>query len=167
MRQVLAWAMGRDREAALRLAGALGWWWELRGRLSGAYPLLAELAGYAEPGSDRWCTAQFWAGWAASFSSDLSGVLRHFTALRDAVAGRPPSRALADALAGRSYALRELGQFPEAAEDARRSLAVAREVGYPLGEVLALVQLAFAVAAAGDADAPMCDAVLMRSESAI
>ena len=27
MRQVLAWAMGRDREAALRLAAALGWWW--------------------------------------------------------------------------------------------------------------------------------------------
>ena len=60
MRQVLAWAMGRDREAALRLAGALGWWWFLRGRLAGQYPLLAELTGYAEPGSDRWCTAQYW-----------------------------------------------------------------------------------------------------------
>ena len=55
LRQVLAWAMGRDREAALRLAAALGGGWLLRGRLAGVYPLLAELAGYAEPGSDRWC----------------------------------------------------------------------------------------------------------------
>src|SRR5262249_56011544 len=77
MRQVLAWAMGRDREAALRLVAALGWWWRLRGRLPGAYPLLAELAGCAEPGSDRWCTAQFWAVWAAMFSSDPARALRH------------------------------------------------------------------------------------------
>jgi DNA-binding CsgD family transcriptional regulator len=72
--------------------------------------------------------------------------------LRDAVAGLPPSRALADALAGRSSALWWLGQVPEAAEDARRALAVAREVGYPLGEVMALVFLADTVAAADDVD---------------
>jgi DNA-binding CsgD family transcriptional regulator/tetratricopeptide (TPR) repeat protein len=84
------------------------------------------------------------------FSSDLAGALRHFTELRDAVAGRPPSRALADALNGRSLALRELGQVPKAAEDARWSLAIAREVGYPPREVFALVALANAAAAAGD-----------------
>ena len=151
MRQVLAWAMGRDRQAALRLAGALSRWWLLRGRLSGVYPLLAELAGYAEPGSDRWCTAQVWAGFAAVFSSDPAGALRYFTALRDAVANRPPSRALADALAGRSRSLLDLGQIPEAAEEARRALAVARDVGYPVREVFALVCLASAAMAAGDA----------------
>jgi predicted ATPase/DNA-binding CsgD family transcriptional regulator len=150
MRQVLAWAMAHDAAVALRLAAGLAPWWALRGRLPGAYPLLAELAGCAEPGSDRWCTAQFWADLAARFSSDLAGALRHSTALRDAVAGRPPSRALADALAGRSGALLALGQIPEAAEDARRSLAVAREMGYPFGEVFALVLLASAAAAAGD-----------------
>jgi non-specific serine/threonine protein kinase len=150
MRQVLAWGMGHDRDAALRLVAALGPWWVLRGRLSGLYPLLAELAGYAEPGSDRWCTAQQQAGWAAWSSQDLAGALRYFTALRDAVADRPPSRALADALAGRSTALIGLGQLPEVAEDARRSLAVAREVGYPRREVFALALLAWATAAAGD-----------------
>ena len=148
-RQVLAWAMGHDRQVAVRLAGALGWWWLLRGRLPGQYQLLREVTGSAEPGSDRWCAAQFWLGWAAMFSSDRPGALDYFTAFRDA-AGPGPSRALADALAGRSAALRELGQIPDAAEDARRSLAVARELGYPLGEVLALVDLAFAAAAAGD-----------------
>jgi DNA-binding CsgD family transcriptional regulator/tetratricopeptide (TPR) repeat protein len=150
MRQVLAWAMGQDPEVVLRLADALGWWWFLRGRLPGQCPLLAELTGYAAVGSDRWCTAQFWLGWAAEFSADLAGALEHFTALRDAVAGRRPSRALADALGGRSYALRDLGQFPEAAEDARLSLAVAREAGYPFGEVLALLDLALTAAAADD-----------------
>jgi predicted ATPase/DNA-binding CsgD family transcriptional regulator/DNA-binding XRE family transcriptional regulator len=151
MRQVLAWGMGRDREAALRLVAALGGWWSLRGRLPGAYPLLAELAGYAEPGSDRWCTAQHRAGWAAWYSQDLAGALRHSTALRDAVADRPPSRALAAGLIVRSWALLGLGQVPELAEDARRALAIAREVGYPGGEMLALASLALAATAAGDA----------------
>ena len=65
MRQVLAWAMEHDPAVALRLAAALGWWWFLRGRLPGQYPLLREAAGRAEPGSDGWCAAQFWLGWAA------------------------------------------------------------------------------------------------------
>jgi len=147
---VLAWAMGHDPEVALRLAIALGWWWFLRGRLAGQSPLLAEVTGYAEVGSDRWCAAQFLLAWAAEFSADMAGALEHFTALRDAVAGRPPSPVLADALAGRSYALRDLGQFPEAAEDARRALSVAREVGHPFGEMVGLLDLALAAAAAGD-----------------
>jgi DNA-binding CsgD family transcriptional regulator len=46
--------------------------------------------------------------------------------------------------------LRDLGQFPAAAEDARRALAVAREVGHPFGEVVALLDLALAAAAVGD-----------------
>jgi predicted ATPase/DNA-binding CsgD family transcriptional regulator len=150
MRQVLAWGMDRDREAALLLAAALGEWWIQRGRLPGLCPLLAELAGYAEPGSDRWCTAQYWAGFAAVFSSDPGGALRLFTALRDAVADRPPSRALADALAGRARALLALGQVPEVAEDGSRALAVAREVGYPEMEAFTLTLLASAGGAAGD-----------------
>ena len=150
MRQVLAWAMGHAPEVALRLAIALGWWWFLRGRLAGQRPLMATVTGYAEPGSDQWCAAQFLLAWAAEFSADMAGALEHFTALRDAVAGRPPSPALADALAGRSYALRDLGQIPEAAADARRALAVAQEVGHPFGEAVALLDLALAAAAGGD-----------------
>jgi DNA-binding CsgD family transcriptional regulator len=150
MRQVLAWAMGHDREVALRLAGALGWWWLLRGRLPGLVPLLREVTGRAPVGSDRWCRAQFWFALAMYTSADMAGALEHFTALRDAVAALPPSRALADALSCRSYALWGLGRLPEATEDARRCLAMARELGYPLGEVLALGSLANIAAAAGD-----------------
>ncbi len=85
------------------------------------------------------------------FSADPAGVLQHCTAVVDAVTDWPPSPALAGALALRSWALLELGQYPEAAEDARRCLAVARGVGYPDGEMLALAFLAAAAAAAGDA----------------
>jgi non-specific serine/threonine protein kinase len=150
MRQVLAWAVGHDPEVAARLAAALGRWWFLRGRLVGLRPLLAEVTGRAEVGSDQWCAAQFLFGWAAEFSADVAGAVEQFTVLRDAVAGRPPSPALADALASRSYALRDLGRFPEAAEDARRALAVAREVGHPFAEVVALLDLALDAAVHGD-----------------
>ena len=141
MRQVLAWGMEHDAAVALRLAVALGRWWFLRGRLAGQYPLLREVAGRAEPGSDGWCAAQFWLGRTAQFSGDLAASLGHFTALRDAVAERGPCRALADGLAGRSGALSQMGRYAEAAGEARRALAVARELGYPAGEVLALADL--------------------------
>jgi non-specific serine/threonine protein kinase len=152
MRQVLAWAMAHDKATALRLAGALGWWWFRQDQLAGQYPLLREVTAHTEPGSDQWCTAQFWLGSAAFFSGDNAGALEHYTVLRDAVAGRGPSRPLADALSGRSNVLRELGQAAEAAEDARRALAVSRELGYPFGEVFALANLSLAVAAAGELD---------------
>ena len=141
MRQVLAWGIDHDADVALRLAVALAPWWFLRGRLAGQYPLLGEVAGHAEPGSAGWCAAQFWLGTAARFSADLAGALGHFTAVRDAVRDQGPSRVLADALTGRSSALRELDRLAEAAGDARSALALAREAGYPAGEALALSEL--------------------------
>ena len=54
-RQALAWAMEHDTPVALQLANALGWWWFLRGRLAGEYPLLRQAASYAEVGSRGWC----------------------------------------------------------------------------------------------------------------
>ena len=110
MAQVLAWAMDHDADVALRLAVALAPWWFLRGRLAAPYQLLGEVAGRAEPGSAGWCAARFWLGTAARFSADLAGALGHFTAVRNAVRDQGPSRVLADALTGRSSALRELGR---------------------------------------------------------
>ena len=152
MRQVLAWAVTHDTVLALRLADALSWWWFLRGRLASEYPLLCQAAGGAEVGSDGWCAAQVWLGWTAQFSADLAGALGHFTAVRDAAAGRPPSRALAAALAGRATVLRMVGRAAEAAGDARRSLALAREIGDPVGELLALATLSWDADYAGDHD---------------
>ena len=151
MRQALGWAGAHDPALALRLAGALGWWWFLRGRLAGEYRLLRQAVGGAEVGSDRWCAAQVWLGWAAQ-SSDLAGALGHFTAVRDAAAGRPPSPALTAALAGRATMLRIMGRTAEAAGDARRALALAREIGDLAGELLALAELSLDADYVGDHD---------------
>ena len=152
MRQVLAWAMDHDTALALRLAVALAPWWYLRGRLVGEYTLLREVAGRAEVGSVAWCAAQCWLGWTALFSVDLAGALGHFTAVCDTVANQPPSRALADCLGGRSLTLANLNRFAEAADDARWCLAVARKLGYPAAEALALTGLAVATYNVGDID---------------
>jgi predicted ATPase/DNA-binding CsgD family transcriptional regulator len=144
MSQVLAWAMEHDVAVGLRLAVALAWWWLLRGRLAGQYPLMREAAGRAAPGGDGWCAAQFWLGETALYSGDLTGALGHFTAVCDAVVDRGSSRALADCLRGRSVTLTNLGRLAEAARDGRRSLALARELGYPAGEALALAGLSIA-----------------------
>jgi DNA-binding CsgD family transcriptional regulator len=152
MRQALDWAAEHDPAAALRLAVGLGWWWFLRGRLAGNGQLLRQAAGRAVPGSDGWCSAMFWLGYNAQWTWDLAGSLRIFTEFRDAVAGQGPSRALADALGGRSGALNQMGRFAEAAEEARQSLAVARQVGYPLGEVLVLSSLSLIAVQVGDLD---------------
>jgi predicted ATPase/DNA-binding CsgD family transcriptional regulator len=150
MRQVLAWAIACDAAAAVRLADALGGWWRLRGRLPGQYRLLSEIAGLAEPGSDRWCAIQGWLGWAAFLAFDRAGALDHFTAVRDAAGDWGPSRVLADALAGRAETLLSTGRLAEGAEDGRRSLAMARELGYPAGEGAALRMLAIAAFSSGD-----------------
>jgi non-specific serine/threonine protein kinase len=150
MRQGLTWAMEHDTPVALQLANALALWWFLRGRLAGEYRLLRQAAGRAEAGSYGWCIAQLWLGWAAQYSADLATALGHFTAVRDAAAGRPPSPPLTVALAGRATILRLMGRAAEAAGDASRALALAREIGDPVGEVLALAELSLGAEYAGD-----------------
>jgi non-specific serine/threonine protein kinase len=153
MRQVLAWAMDYDDPAtAARLAGALGWWWWLRGRLAGQYELLREVAGRAEVGSDGWCWAQNWLACAANLCADDAAALEYETVLCDAAADRGPSPLLALALADRAIWLTNLGRPGEAAEDARRALAVAREIGYLAGEIHALGALSGAATSSGDLD---------------
>jgi hypothetical protein len=113
---------------------------------------LRQAAGRAVPGSDGWCSAMFWLGYTVQWTGDLAGSLKIFTELRDAVADRGPSRALADGYGGRTGALLSMGRFAEAAEEDRRSLAVARQVGYPLGEVLVLGGLSAIAVQVGDLD---------------
>jgi DNA-binding CsgD family transcriptional regulator/tetratricopeptide (TPR) repeat protein len=115
--------------------------------------VLREAADRAQVGSDRWCAAQFWLGTTAMlFSADLAGALNHFTVVRDATGERGPSRALADCLASRSVVMSNLGRIAEAVDDARRALAVARQLGYPAGQALALERLSIAAYYAGDHD---------------
>jgi len=152
MSQVLAWGMEHDADLALRLVPALGWWWTLRGRQAGQYELLREAAGRTAPGSDGWCAAKYFLGYAAGESGDGAAALGHFAELQDTAAQRRPCPALVDGLAGRAGALFQMGRHAEAAEVARHALAMAREIAYPLGEVEVLGDLAIAALYAGDLD---------------
>ena len=148
MRQALDRAVAHNPATALRLANALAWWWSLRGRLAGGYRLLRQAAGRAETGSDGWCTVQLWLGWAAQVSGDLAAALAHLTAVRDAAAGQPSTVALAS----RAAVLRLMGRTAEADGDARCALALARESGDPVGELLALMDLSLSADYAGEHD---------------
>jgi hypothetical protein len=87
-RQVLAGAICHDAAAAVRLTGALCWWWQLRGRLPAHYAVLSEIAGLAKAGNDSWCAIQGWLGWAEFWAADRAAALGHFTVARDAAKDR-------------------------------------------------------------------------------
>src|SRR4029077_12497768 len=121
-----------------RLVTALSMWWVLRGRLAGQQTLLRELARRAEPGSDEWCTGQFWLAWTAFDAADLPGALQLCGAVIDVIGDREPSRLLVDCLDLQSAVLFSLGRVPEPPAISRRALAMAREVGYPFGQAFAM-----------------------------
>jgi predicted ATPase/DNA-binding CsgD family transcriptional regulator len=150
MRQALEWAMEHDAAVAPRLAAALAWWWQVRGRLAGQVPLLREAVDHAAQGGDAWCIGHTWLGQASLDSADPAGALRHFTAVCDAIGDQGPSPLLARCLSGRSATLLTMGRIAEAADDARRSVALAREGDYPVIEALALAVLGLLACVAGD-----------------
>jgi hypothetical protein len=139
----LAWALDHDHSTAVRLAVALAPWWYLRGRWAPGYGLLAAAAERAAAGSEEWCAAQFWLG-ALAMGSDMATSFSHLTAAQDALTGRAPVPLLARVLAFRAGAMANLGRVPEAAQEGRRALAMARELGDPAGEASALFWLAIA-----------------------
>jgi predicted ATPase/DNA-binding CsgD family transcriptional regulator len=158
LRHALAWAMEHDPATALRLALAQAPMWSIRGRLISQAPLLAAAAEHADAGSDEWCGARLLLGQAAAQSAGPAAALEHYTAVRDALedAGRPASWAgpvlLSLCLSGRSPTLLQLGRVDEAAADARRALAVAREVGSLGLEAAALACLSLLTRHTGDRD---------------
>ena len=155
-RRALDWALkhdaalGGDAAVAPRLAAALAWWWQVRGRLAGQVPLLRAAVNRAAAGSDAWCDGHTWLGQASLDSADPAGALRHFTAVRDASGDRGPFPLLARCLSGRSATLLGMGRIAEAAGDARRSLALARDSGHPAAEALALAVLSLVACVGGD-----------------
>ena len=116
-------------------------------RTAGGHAILTAAAKPA--GSDDWCAVQFWLG-LLTVNSDLATSFAHFTALRDALAGHAPVPLLARALAMRAGDLANLGRLPEAAEEGRRALAMARELGDRPGEACALFWLSATAFYPGD-----------------
>jgi DNA-binding CsgD family transcriptional regulator len=95
---------------------------------------------------------QRWLSVAADDLGDMAAALKHATALRDAAAERGPCRDLATGLNWRAAFLANMGRYAEGAGEAGRALAVAREIGYPLGEARALAELSYGALEAGDHD---------------
>jgi predicted ATPase/DNA-binding CsgD family transcriptional regulator len=150
MRRVLDWALEHDAAVAARLAAALAWWWQIRGRLVAQVPLLRAAVDRAVAGSDAWCAGHNWLGQASLDSADPAGALRHFTAVRDAIGDSGPSTPLARCLTGRSGTLLGMGRITEAVDDARRALALARDGHGPVTEALALAVLSLVAMVGGD-----------------
>jgi predicted ATPase/DNA-binding CsgD family transcriptional regulator len=180
MRRVLDWALGRDAAlghdavvapnaavasnavvvpeavvvpnaaVAARLAAALAWWWQIRGRLAGQVPLLRAAVDGAAAGGDAWCAGHIWLGQASLDSADPAGALRHFTAAHDALGDHGLVSLRARCLSGRSATLLGMGRIAEAAGDARRSLALARDGDSPVAEALALAVLSLVACVGGD-----------------
>ena len=153
MRQVLAWAVDHDPAAALRLAVALGRWWWLG---AAGWPASTGCCPRWPGGPSRAATggalSQLSLGMAATTSADLPRAADHFTAARDALQDRGPSRLLADVLTSQSSALLNTGQLAEGTEEGRRALAMAQHLADPAAEAMALEVLGIAAWYRGDAD---------------
>ncbi|HEX3750686.1 MAG TPA: LuxR C-terminal-related transcriptional regulator [Streptosporangiaceae bacterium] len=143
LRLALDWALGHAPDVAVRLAGALGPWWYIRGQLVTVRPLLQAAAAHSEAPGDQWCAIQYWVGQAYFTSSDFTLARDSYSTIIEAIGGQSPRPALADALAGRAFILASTGQVQAGLDDARRAVAVARDVGHQAGEVLALNILSF------------------------
>jgi predicted ATPase/DNA-binding CsgD family transcriptional regulator len=158
IRVALDWALGHAPDVAVRLVTALGLWWYIRGQLAAALPLLQAAAEYTEPPSDPWCAVQCWIGQAGHTSGDFTLARDSVTAVIEAAAGRPPFPWLADALAGRAVALANMNLIDAGLDDARRAIAVARDLDYQAGEALARTNLGLTAYYAGDMETALAQA---------
>ena len=149
LRQALAWSLDHDRETALRLAIALAYWRNVRGRHAEAYAQLSAAVEHAVPGTAPWCEAQYMMAQCAG-KRDQDAAMAHYKAASAALEGKPPSATLALALAGESNTLNLAGRYDESAVIAERALSLAREIRDPAAEVFALLCLAQACQCASD-----------------
>jgi DNA-binding CsgD family transcriptional regulator len=151
--RALDWALEHDPDDAIWLATALVPWLRERGRLVEARTRLsaAVARSSSSSGGETWAKAQLWLGYLSSDSLDLADGADHHTASIAAYQGRKPSRVLVTALAGgRAVSRLNRGDIPGAVDDASLALALARELGDPASELLALTALSVTVYYAGD-----------------
>jgi predicted ATPase/DNA-binding CsgD family transcriptional regulator len=149
--RALGWALEHDPDGAMRLATALVPWLRQRGRLVEARARLSAAVEHSSPADETWASAQLLLGYLSSDSADPADGADHHTAAIEAFRGREPSRVLVTALAGgRAMARLNLGDVPGAVDDARRALALARELSDAASELLALTALSGTAYYAGD-----------------
>jgi predicted ATPase/DNA-binding CsgD family transcriptional regulator len=149
--RALGWALEHDPDGAIRLAIALVAWLRQRGRLAEARAGLSAAVARSSPDWETWAKAHLWLGYLSSDSHDSGDGADHRTASIAAYQDRKPSRMLVAALADRAISRLNLRDIPGAVDDARRALAVARELGDQESELRALAALSATAYYAGDA----------------
>ena len=149
--RAVGWAVDHDPQLATRLAAALAPWLRRRGRLAEASEWLRAALTRSSPADEGWAKAQLWLGYVLSSSADTAAAVGCFTAVIQARQGRAPSREVVMALVGRAVVRLNLGEDPALIHDARRALALARDMGDPAGELEALTGLSLTAYYAGDA----------------
>jgi predicted ATPase/DNA-binding CsgD family transcriptional regulator len=147
----LSWALEHDPDGALRLATALFPWLRLRGRLAEAQMRLSAAVTRSAATDETWATAQVWLGYLAADFDDTGYGAGHYTAAIEAYLNREPPAAVATALYSLAIGRLNQGDIPGAVHDARRALALARELGDGANELLALASLSVIACYAGDA----------------
>jgi predicted ATPase/DNA-binding CsgD family transcriptional regulator len=146
------WALDHDAESALRLATAQARWLRVRGRLAEARERLSGAVARSPADSKAWASAQVWLGILLSSSASPADSLGRLAAVVGAHAGQPPSRPLVEALICQAVMRLNLGDDPaDAADDAHRALALARDLGFAAGELQALAALSLTAFYADDA----------------
>ena len=150
IREALDWALAHAPDTAVRLVIALSPWWYVRGQLAAVLPLLQAAVACTEAPGDRWSEVQYWLGQARYTSGDYPFARDSFSAIIDAAADRDPWPVLADALAIRAITLANTNQVLAGLDDARRAVAVARDLDYQAGEALALNILSVITSYRGD-----------------
>jgi non-specific serine/threonine protein kinase len=129
MRAAFDWLLHHDPNGALRLAGALGWFWFLRG-LAGEGRRRLELALTAAPEPTRSrARALKWAGSLARHQADYAvalGYLDEALAISKQLGDTP---GIAEMLHRRSACLYEQGTYAAAQADLEASLTICRDLG--------------------------------------
>jgi non-specific serine/threonine protein kinase len=144
IRAVLEWAIENDQPAALELSTRLSVWWRMAGRLAEArHWLETALAANSSDPSGVTAQALVQLGLVIQDQLDTSGSLTiHAQAIEAAQSSRDDELAVM-ATVGMAQALRDCGDYAEAASFAERALALARNCGERGGQTRALAALAF------------------------
>ena len=143
LRAALEWSLEtREAEAALRLAGALWRFWDVRGHISEGRKWLADALALAGPlRTAARAGALTAAGWLAMRRSDPAAARSHYSEALAIAQELGDKRGIAQALHGLGYVAASAGD-PAAARDlVEQSLALFREVGDAWGIATSLYRL--------------------------
>jgi tetratricopeptide (TPR) repeat protein len=130
LQAAIGWAVERgEAEIALRLTGALGWFWDIHGHLSEGRDWLAKALALGRPASAARAQALASAGLLAADHNDLSAAQAFFAEALELYHELGDSGKMAYILCSLGRAKRFLGDYPAAQALFADGLALAQQAG--------------------------------------